>query len=348
MSEYKIDFDIPAMKKDQLKEFKPNILRAVVILVSAVLTSFVAIRFFAPLLILAGVLFAVFLYLTVLLVIGGYRYNRYAKKHSVDLVTITSDTIKVDGDVYKRGNEDLSFRIERGMKFDRFNLTGCLLTVRNKREGSKNVYWIGPKEHFDTKFKRDMLYDAVFEDAVNCLYVSDVPESEEKDTKKEINIDFPYWRTRLRHTAVTLLFFAASAATFIAWKNNDFHYNYHYGSAGPIVGIIGGIVIGVLYFCTPYVNSRAHIRKVKVDGKGMIVNDDMIFFDEGCRVRVIRGNGSPGKGSHIYIEAGNYVYWAGFANDPDCEFAVGCLRNAVYRYYPAALMEDKLNEGLFG
>ena len=111
MSEYKIDFDIPAMRKDQLKEFKPNILRAVVILVSAVLTSFVAIRFFAPLFILAVVLFAVFLYLTVLLVIGGYRYNRYAKKHSVDLVTITSDTIKVDGDVYKRGKEDLSFRI---------------------------------------------------------------------------------------------------------------------------------------------------------------------------------------------------------------------------------------------
>ena len=48
MSEYKIDFYIPAMRQDQLKEFKPNILRAVVILVSAVLTSFVAIRFFAP------------------------------------------------------------------------------------------------------------------------------------------------------------------------------------------------------------------------------------------------------------------------------------------------------------
>ena len=336
------------MKKDQLKEYKPNIVRAMVILVLAILTIFIAIRFFRPLLILAAVLLVAFTYIALLLVIGGYRYNRYARKHSVDLVTFSGDTIMINKDVYKRGDEDLSFRIERGLKFDRLNLTGCLLTVRNKREGSKTVYWIGPKEHFDTKFKRDMLYDAIFEDAVNCLYVSDVPESEEKDTKKEINIDFPYWRTRLRHTAVTLLFFAASAATFIAWKNNDFRYDYDYRSAGPIVGIIGGIVIGVMYFFTPYANSRAHIRKVKVDSKGMIVNDDMIFFDEGCRVRVIRGNGSPGKGSHIYVEAGNYVYWAGFAGDPDCEFAVGCLRNAVYRYYPAALMEDKLNEGLFG
>lgn len=336
------------MKKDQLKEYKPNIVRAMVILVLAILTIFIAIRFFRPLLILAAVLLVAFTYIALLLVIGGYRYNRYARKHSVDLVTFSGDMIMINKDVYKRGDEDLSFRIERGLKFDRLNLTGCLLTVRNKREGSKTVYWIGPKEHFDTKFKRDMLYDAIFEDAVNCLYVSDVPESEEKDTKKEINIDFPYWRTRLRHTAVTLLFFAASAATFIAWKNNDFRYDYDYRSAGPIVGIIGGIVIGVMYFFTPYANSRAHIRKVKVDSKGMIVNDDMIFFDEGCRVRVIRGNGSPGKGSHIYVEAGNYVYWAGFAGDPDCEFAVGCLRNAVYRYYPAALMEDKLNEGLFG
>ena len=148
-----IDFDLPAMKREQLRKIRIHFVISVISwIVFAVFHSFRTVSIVS--LITGGISALVF-------ITGLLIYCLSAKKCAVDDVTITVDDITIDEDIYSLKDPDLYFRIENGLRLDLFNLGGCCLVVENMKTQTKKRYWIGPKRHYDTMYKRELLMDEI-------------------------------------------------------------------------------------------------------------------------------------------------------------------------------------------
>ena len=342
MSEYKVDFDIPAMKKDQIKTIVVDIVAAVIILGLIVLFSYLGAGPLPALLIPAILLFFVLVYLVVMLSCGISRYLRYARKHSVDLVTFTSDTIKIDNDEYKRGDKDISYKIERGLKHDHLNLTGCLLVVSNPKDASRKVYWIGPKKHFDSEFKREMFFDSIYEEEAKCLYLDDAQESGETGDV-EFTIHFPYKDSIMSRLYVSLLMIGCGVGFLVATShgiNLVARHHHEITSQGDALlqnffGILF-IIAPIVNDLIPFFNADTTLKTVSIKNDTITFNGEYVYHVEGLSIDIYRG-----ADRQLYVAAGYRVYWAGSSHDDESYYSVRCLRNNLRRVCPWVLANDR-------
>ena len=338
-SGFHIDFDLPAMKKAQLRHIRIHLV------ISCISWAvFVILRLFER----TGIIsFALGCLSAVMFIAGLIIYCSSAKKCAVDDVTITDDSIDIDEDHYSLADPDINIKIENGLKFDPGNLAGCYLVVKDMKNQTKKHYWIGPKRHFDTMYKRDLLMDEIL------LRQSDNIEDKVPTTVRFPNLSMTVIGLGLPIMMIIVgVFFTVTGFLMLERYGLmiDLMYDLHSGimlgigcviytrTYSPIISILLGIGLisaGVIWLLRNIANLTSMPQTVTVSDKGIDIDGAFFDYESYPDIRWDRKSyGSEIPMFDFYLSIAGRRYWTGNSFMDGAASASEEIRKAVIRLDP--------------
>ena len=319
-----IDFDVVAMRRAQLKNVLMHLVPACI---------FLLVFFLSPSILVVKVISLTLAIISIVMFIAGFElFYYYAVNRAVDNVTVTDDEVYIDENVYSLKDQDIYFRIENGFKFDIGNIAGCFLVVENVGEQTSKRYWIGPRNHFDTAYKRDLLMDEIWEkQADNIEAQVEVPVRYPNAIMAFVAISIP----------VMIIFFGLMITMFgciDAAEKGLFYQDVSNDVQSPIPYIFMGVVMfifGVVYLLRNIANLTSMPRTVTVSDKGIDIDGNLFDYESYPDIKWERVS-FVGEFSlfDFYLCVAGRKYWTGNSFTDGAEAASNEVRKAVLRLNP--------------